>query len=102
MSKEDLPIYLNDHLAGSVGALELLDRLVETYKGKPLEEFFDDLRNEIDEDQDTLQELIGKLGKEESAVRKASAWVAEKFSRAKIRLNANKVNEFTAGRKQAF
>ena len=33
MSKEELPIYLNDHLAGSVGALELLDRLIETYKG---------------------------------------------------------------------
>jgi hypothetical protein len=36
MSKEDLSIYLNDHLAGSVGALELLDHLIETYKGKPL------------------------------------------------------------------
>jgi hypothetical protein len=87
MSKEELPIYLNDHLAGSVGALELLDRLIETYKGKPLEQFFNDLRNEIDADQDTLQDLIEKLGNEESAVRKAGAWVAEKFSRAKIRLS---------------
>lgn len=87
MSKEELPIYLNDHLAGSVGALELLDRLIETYKGKPLEQFFNDLRNEIDADQDTLKDLIKKLGKEESAVRKAGAWVAEKLSRAKIRLS---------------
>jgi hypothetical protein len=53
MSKEELPIYLNDHLAGSVGALELLDRLIKTYKGKPLERFFHDLRNEIEADQDT-------------------------------------------------
>jgi hypothetical protein len=89
MSKEDLPIYLNDHLAGSVVALELLDHLIETYKGKPLEEFFKTLRNEIDADQDTLQELIEKLGKKESAVRKAGAWVAEKLSRAKIRLSAS-------------
>jgi hypothetical protein len=66
MSKEELPIYLNDHLAGSVGALELLDRLIQTYKGKPLEQFFNDLRNEIDADQDTLQDLI-----ENSARRKA-------------------------------
>jgi hypothetical protein len=87
MSKEAIPIYLNDHLAGSVGALELLDRLIETYKGQPLEQFFHDLRNEIDEDQDTLQRLIEKIGEEESAVRKAGAWVAEKFSRAKIRLS---------------
>jgi hypothetical protein len=57
--------------------LELLDRLIETYKGKPLEQFFKDLRNEIDADQDTLQDLIEKLGKKESAVRKAGAWVTE-------------------------
>ena len=41
---EELSDYLNDHLAGSVGALELLDRLVETCQGKPLERFFQDLR----------------------------------------------------------
>jgi hypothetical protein len=87
MSEEKLTIYLNDHLAGSVGALELVDNLIETYKGKPLEPFFKDLRNEIDADQDTLQDLIAKLGKKESAVRKAGAWVAEKLSRVKIRLS---------------
>ena len=87
MSKEKLTIYLNDHLAGSVGALELVDHLIETYKGKPLEQFFKDLRYEINADQDTLQDLIEKLGKKESAVRKAGAWVAEKLSRAKIRLS---------------
>jgi hypothetical protein len=36
-------------------------------------------------DQNTLRDLIEQLGKKESAVRKASAWVAEKLSRAKIR-----------------
>jgi hypothetical protein len=87
MSKEELPIYLNDHLAGSVGALELLDRLIKTYKGKPLERFFNDLRKEIEADQDTLQDLIKKLGEEESVVRKAGAWVSEKLSHAKIRLS---------------
>lgn len=89
MSKEKLTTYLNDHLAGSVGALELLDHLIETYKGKPIELFFKDLRNEISADQGTLQDLIEKLGKEESPVRKAGAWVAEKFSRAKIRLSVS-------------
>jgi len=94
MSKEELPIYLKDHLAGSVGALELLDHLIETYKGKPLEEFFfHNLRDEIDADQDTLQDLIKKLGENESAVRKAGAWVAEKVSRAKIRLSDSEKNQ---------
>ena len=83
---ENLSSYLNDHLAGSVGALELLDRLIETYQGKPLEPFFADLRDEIDADQETLKKLIAELGEEESTVRKAGAWVMEKFSRGKIQL----------------
>jgi hypothetical protein len=87
MIKKELTIYLNDHLAGSVGALELLDHLIQTYKGRPLEQFFKDLRNDIDADQDTLQDLIERCGKTESAARKAGAWVAEKLSRAKIRLS---------------
>jgi hypothetical protein len=84
---EDLNSYLNDHLAGSVGALELLDRLIDTYEGKPLERFFRELRHEIDTDQETLKELIAKLFEKESAVRKAGAWIAEKLSRAKIQLS---------------
>jgi hypothetical protein len=84
---EDLNSYLNDHLAGSVGALELLDRLIDTYEGKPLERFFRELRHEIDTDQGTLKDLIAKRGAKEGAVRKAGAWIAEKLSRAKIQLS---------------
>lgn len=90
---ENLSGYLNDHLAGSVGALELLDRLIDTYKGKPFERFFIDLRNEIDADQETLKELIASLGEEESTVRKAGAWVMEKVLRGKIQLGARGENE---------
>ncbi len=84
MNLEHLNSYLNDHLAGSVGALELLDRLIEIYQEKPLEGFFRDLRAEIEADQEVLKSLIAGLGQEESTVRKAGAWVMEKLSRAKI------------------
>lgn len=90
---EDLNSYLNDHLAGSVGALELLDRLVITYQGKPLERFFGDLRDEIEADQETLKELIAKLDEKESTVRKAGAWIVEKVSRAKIQLSETREGE---------
>jgi hypothetical protein len=90
---EDLSNYLNDHLAGSVGALELLDRLIDVYQGKPLERFFRDLRNEIDADQETLKELIAQLGEKESTVRKAGAWIVEKLSRAKIQLGETREGE---------
>jgi hypothetical protein len=32
------PVFLNDHLAGSIGALQMLDDLIETHQGKPLDE----------------------------------------------------------------
>jgi len=86
--------YLNDHLAGSVGALELLDRLVETYEGKPLERFLRDLRDDIHSDQEQLKNLIHKLGATESAVRKAGAWVVEKLSRSKLDLGNGSPEEF--------
>jgi hypothetical protein len=92
-SMEDLTSYLNDHLAGSVGALELLDRLIETYQGKPLERFFRELRDEIEADQETLKALIASLDEKESAVRKAGAWIAEKFSRARIQLSETQAGE---------
>jgi hypothetical protein len=90
---EELTEYLNDHLAGAVGALELLERLIETYEGKPLEKFFRDLRADIEQDQEQLKQLIEKLGAKESAVRKAGAWFAEKLSRPKIDLEDGSKND---------
>ena len=85
--------YLNDHLAGSVGALELLDRLVEAYEARPLERFFQDLRDDIHSDQEQLQSLI-QLGATESAARKAGAWIVEKLSRLKLDLRDGSPDEF--------
>ncbi len=86
---EELTTYLNDHLAGSVGALELLDRLIEVHQDKPIGKFFEGLRAEIQADQDELKALLGKLKVEESTVRKAGAWIAEKLSRSKINLDGD-------------
>jgi hypothetical protein len=83
-SAERLYTYLNDHLAGSVAAIELLDDLIEHHSGDRFGKTFRDLRDEIQVDQDTLRDLIRKLGAKESAMRKAGAWLAEKFSRVKI------------------
>lgn len=87
MNKTDLTTYLNDHHAGSLAALEMLDHLIETFEGKALGIFFRELRAEIQSDQQTLENLIEEIGIDESAVKKAGAWLAEKFSRAKIRVS---------------
>jgi hypothetical protein len=87
MNRADLTTYLNDHHAGSLAALEMIDHLIETFEGKALGIFFKELRADIEADQKSLEDLIDKIGVDESAIKKAGAWVAEKFSRAKIRVN---------------
>jgi len=81
---KEIASYLNDHLAGSVGALELVQHWAELHKDKPLGVFFCDVNAEIRADQKTLQDVMRSLGIEESNVRKAGAWVAEKAGRARL------------------
>lgn len=81
---ESLHLYLNDHLAGSVAAIEMVDNVIEHHPEDRFGKFFRDLRNEISADQETLSDLVRKVGSEESAIRKVGAWLAEKFSRAKF------------------
>lgn len=85
MSKA-ITTYLNDHLAGSVAALELLDYLVALHQG-PDRRPLTDLRTEIEEDQKVLQQLLRDLGGKESQVRKAAAWLTEKLGQAKLRFD---------------
>jgi hypothetical protein len=81
---KELDSYLNDHLAGSVGAIELIGHWAKLCRGKPLGAFFDGLEAEISADQETLRDLMRCLGVEESKMRQASAWAVEKLGRARI------------------
>jgi hypothetical protein len=84
LSVKDLASYLNDHLAGSVAAIELLDHLIKEQNGQRWEKFLVDLREDVSADQQVLRDLIHKLDLEESTVRKAGAWLMEKLGQAKI------------------
>src|SRR5215469_15688122 len=81
---KDLDSYLNDHLAGSISALELIAHWVEVHKGKPIGIFFVEIETEIKADQGRLRDVMRTLGIEESKVRKAGAWAAEKVGRARL------------------
>lgn len=81
---KELATYLNDHLAGSVGAIELLDHLIKEQSGQRLEKFLVYVRDEVSADQEVLRDLLRKLDLEESAVRKAGAWFAEKLGQVKF------------------
>jgi len=81
---KDLDSYLNEHLAGSIGALELIDHWANAHKGESLGSFFVQIQKEIKADQDALRDVMHTLGVEESKVRKAGAWAAEKVGRARL------------------
>jgi hypothetical protein len=83
---ENLGTYLNDHVAGSVLALELLDHLIELPEA-PDRKLLTQLRIEIQEDQDVLRQLIRSVGAKESTARNAAAWLTEKLGRAKLRID---------------
>lgn len=86
MSTENLTSYLNNHLAGSVAALELLDHLMVSHGEPTMKGFLEDLRREVGEDQGVVQELLHRLGSRESGVRKAAAWATEKLARLRLLL----------------
>ncbi len=102
VTHENLTLYLNDHLAGSVAALELIDHLIETAGENAAEaQFFRQLRADIEADQNVLKQLITHFGGEESSVRKAAGWLAEKLGRAKLKLDGGGTSE-ALGRFQAL
>ena len=86
---KDLDSYLNDHLAGSITALEVIAYWAEAHKDEPLGSFFRETESEIKADQETLRDVMRSLGIEESKMRKAGAWAAEKLGRARLIIAGN-------------
>jgi hypothetical protein len=85
MSKERLAVYLNDHLAGSVVALEILERL-ET-EAADLAPDLRILRTEVERDRDELKSIMGRLGILQSRVRKAGSWIVEQLGEVKLEVD---------------
>jgi len=96
MGIEILATYLNDHLAGSVVAIELLDHLSGLSKGTERERLFASLQSEIEEDQAVLKELLREVGGKESRMRNAAAWLTEKVGEAKLKLDDSGGGELRA------
>lgn len=87
MANEHLATYLNDHLAGSVVAVELMENLEAAYAETPIANFVNDIRSEVEADQRELQQLMNRLEISESRTRQVSAWLTEKLTELKLRLD---------------
>jgi hypothetical protein len=79
-----LAIYLNDHLAGSTLARDLVRRSAASNRGSRYQPFLDDLAVQIDEDRESLLAIMGRLGTAVNRFKMAGAWSAEKLSRLKL------------------
>lgn len=88
MNDHLLATYLNDHLAGSVVAIELLDRLADHEEpGSARQREMIGLREKIQADQAVLKQVLESLSSSgQSTAKKVGAWVMEKVTRAKLHL----------------
>jgi hypothetical protein len=84
VSDEALSAYLNDHLAGSVGAIELIERAIQENAGNLLARRLEPELEAIRKDQVIVRDLIQRIGSSESRLKKAGAWLAEKAGRVKL------------------
>jgi len=87
MANNHLAIYLNDHLAGATGALELLAHLQEAHADTPLGDALTQLHTEIEAERQELEHLIDRLDINVSSSRKIGAWLAEKLAQLKLQID---------------
>ena len=80
-----LPIYLNDHFAGSTAGLELAKRAAKNNRGNP--EFgppLTRLASEIEEDREALRRIMARLDVTPNRIKTTLFWAAEKAGRLKL------------------
>jgi hypothetical protein len=84
---QQLATYLNDHLAGARFAIDMLERLRDTQTDDEFKQFAARMLLEIEADRSVLEQLAEEVGGR-NVLKEASAWLAEKASRVKLRLGS--------------
>jgi hypothetical protein len=79
-----LGIYLNDHLAGATGGLELARRVAGSHRGPAAGSALQRLAAEVAQDRAALQDIMGALGIPVRAYKLYAAWIGEKAARLKL------------------
>lgn len=80
----NLARYLNDHLAGSSGAVDLIGTLAEAADDPQEADFFHSLRVMVEEDRDLLKGLLEKIGHTDSGILQAAGNLTAKAGRLKL------------------
>ena len=84
MADKPMDVYLNDHLGGAMLGSELAEQLQKQSEGSPLGEVMSSISAQIEEDRQSLIDLMERMGTSRNPVKQAATWLAEKASRAKF------------------
>jgi hypothetical protein len=84
ISDRYLAIYLQDHLAGATGGLNLARRAAGSNEGTELGAHLAALADEIEEDRGRLLSIMEHLEVEPDRLKVGGAWVGEKLGRLKL------------------
>jgi len=90
MPNKQLGTYLNNHLAASEGALELLSSLADAQANTDIAHFATELRSEIKAEQQELKNLMEQLQITKDKPRQAAGWLSEKFTQVKLQMDDSK------------
>jgi len=89
MPADPLAIYVNDHLAGSIAGLNLMDALSERAASTPLGAQLRELAEEVREDQQLLRDILDRVKAGERRLAQAAAWVTEKATEGRLDLTGS-------------
>jgi hypothetical protein len=84
LTRDQLSIYLHDHLAGATFGTELVRRARRQNEGTPYGAFFADLERQILEDRATLEAMMERLDSGRDELKMRLAWTGEKLGRLKF------------------
>ncbi|SFF72465.1 hypothetical protein [Blastococcus tunisiensis] len=83
-NRDLLTIYCNDHLAASVGGIQLVKRMLGLHRGSRYEEPLRALLAELHEENDALAGQMAGMGMPVRRYKQLGLWVGEKISRLKL------------------
>lgn len=84
MPDRAMDVYLNDHLAGATLGTALAEQIRSRHERTPVGEVMGRLAPEIEQDRQTLLDLMKRMDVSTSPVKQATGWLGGKASRVKF------------------
>jgi hypothetical protein len=84
MTDRAIEVYLNDHFAGAMLGSDLAQSIRDRHEGTPLGEVMASIATDVEQDRQTLADLMDRMDMSKNPVKQAAGWVAEKASRVKF------------------